>query len=107
MAGLLNRSSMMMCPHGGTVMGAPTASVKAGRAIALLSTDTFTITGCLFNPGTAHPCVSVRWVQPAKRVLSSKNPALTEESVGLCIAADQAVQGTVQVVNTQQQVTGQ
>src|SRR5690349_3309077 len=107
MAGLLNVSSVMMCPHGGTVTGAPTSNVKAGGAIALLSTDTFTIAGCPFNPGTVHPCVSVRWVQPAKRVRSSKNPALTEESVGLCIAADQAVQGTVQIVSTQQQVTGQ
>jgi len=107
MPGLVNTSSVMMCPHGGTATGAPTSSVKAGGAIALLSTDTFTIAGCTFNPGTAHPCVTVQWVQPANRVLSSKNPALTEESVGLCIAADQAVQGTVQIVTTQQQVTGQ
>jgi hypothetical protein len=106
MAGLLNTASLLMCPHGGTVMGVPTSTVSPGGAIALLSTDTFTIAGCLFNPGTAHPCVTVRWVQPATRVLSSNNPALTDESVGLCLAADQAVQGTVQVVSTQQQVKG-
>ena len=32
---------------------------------------------------------------------------LTEESVGLCVAVDQAVQGTVLIVFTQPQVAGQ
>jgi hypothetical protein len=107
MARMLNTSSVMMCPHGGTVTGAPTCSVNVGGALALLSTDTFTIAGCTFNPGTAHPCVTVQWVQPAGRISCSKNPALTEESIGLCLAADQAVQGTVLILSTQLQVEGQ
>jgi hypothetical protein len=107
MAGLLNTASVMMCPHGGTVSGSPSSSVKVGGAIALLSTDTFTIAGCTFNPGTAHPCMTLRWVRPAERSTSSQSPTLTEDSVGLCLAADQAVQGTVQILFTQPQVKGQ
>src|SRR5215831_1863139 len=99
MAGLLNTSSVMICPHGGTVTGTPTSSLRVGGEIALLSTDTFTIARCTFNPGIPHPCVTVQWVQPAERVSSSKNPALTEESVGFCVAADFAVQGTVQILS--------
>ena len=106
MAGLLNTESTLMCPHGGTVTGSPTSKVKVGGVFALLSTDTFTIAGCTFNPGTAHPCLTVRWVKPAERSTCSKNPTLTEESVGVCLAGDQAVQGTVQIVTTQRKVNG-
>lgn len=108
MAGLLNTASVLMCPHGGTVSAETTNSnVKVGGAFAVLATDTFLITGCTFNPGAAHPCVTIQWVQPAARSEVSKNPTLTEQSVGLCVAADVAVQGVVQVLSTQPQVKGQ
>jgi hypothetical protein len=109
MAGLLNSSSTLMCPHGGTVtIVTSNTRVQGGGDYLVLATDTFTITGCPFVLGLVpHPCVLVQWVQPAVRNQALGAFALTEESVGLCVAADQAVQGTVLIVATQPQVSGQ
>jgi hypothetical protein len=109
MAGLLTSSSMLLCPHGGTVsVVTSNARVKAGGDFVLRQSDTFTVAGCPFILGLVpHPCVQVRWVQPAERGKAAGDFALTEESVGLCVAADQAVQGTVLVAFTQEQVSGE
>jgi predicted RecA/RadA family phage recombinase len=109
MAHLLTSASTLMCPHGGTVtittsnsrsMAAGTPLVRAG--------DTFTVAGCPFVlPGGApHPCVRVQWIQSTTRDKAGGDAALNEQSVGLCQAADQAPQGTVQVVVTQPRVAG-
>src|SRR3954465_6196539 len=97
MAGLLNSSSVLMCPHGGKVTAISTNTrVKAAADFVLRQSDTFTIVGCTFSAGpTPHPCVRVQWVQPALRSQAVSDPTLTEQSVGLCIATDQAAQGTV------------
>ncbi|MEO8597309.1 MAG: hypothetical protein ABI759_28580 [Candidatus Solibacter sp.] len=107
-AALLNASSMLMCPHGGQVsIVTSNTRTKGGGDFLVRASDTFTISGCPFVVGsTAHPCVMVNWVQPAARSKAMQNPTLTESSIGLCVAADQAVQGTVMVVNTQRKVTG-
>lgn len=109
MAGLLTSSSMMLCPHGGTVsVVTSNARVKAGGDFVLRQSDTFMVAGCPFILGLVpHPCVQVRWVQPAGRGKAGGDFALTEESLGLCVAADQAVQGAVQVAFTQEQVSGE
>jgi hypothetical protein len=107
MGGLLNVSSILTCPHGGLVSAVPSsASVTVGGAPIVLATDTFTIAGCPFAPGAPHPCVLVQWQLPAARSKSGSIATLTAESVGLCMAADGAVQGTVLVQSTQSQVTG-
>jgi hypothetical protein len=109
MAGLLNTSSTLMCPHGGTVsIVTSNSKVKGGGDFLALSSDTFQIAGCAFTLGTTpHPCVQVQWVQAATMSQVQGNPTLTEESVGLCVAADQTVQGPVQIASTQAQVAGQ
>lgn len=109
MPSLLNVSTVMMCPHGGSVsMVTTNAQVKVGGDFAVRQSDTFLITGCPFMIGAAtHPCVQVKWVQPAACSEVTGDFTLTEASTGLCVAADQAVQGTVQVVATQPQVSGQ
>ena len=108
MAGLLNMSSVMMCPHGGMVSAITTnVRVQAGSDFVLRSSDTFLIAGCPFNLVVPHPCVQVQWVQPALRSQVMGDFTLTEESVGLCIAPDMAVQGTVLILFTQPQVSGQ
>lgn len=109
MPGLLNVSSVLMCPHGGTVSIVTTNSqVMAGGAFAVLSSDTFLIAGCPFMLGIVpHPCMQVQWVQPAARSQVNGNFTLTEASVGLCVAVDQSVQGTVLITSTQPQVSGQ
>jgi hypothetical protein len=51
--------------------------------------------------------VRVQWVQTALRSKVVQDFALTEASVGLCLAADGAPQGTVLVNSTQAQASGQ
>ena len=108
MAGLLNTSSMMMCPHGGTVNAiASNTKAKAGGDYILRASDTFTIAGCPLNiSGAPHPCVQVQWVQTALKSKVLSDFTLTQQSVGLCVAADQAVQGTVLINSTQLKVSG-
>ena len=108
MAGLLTTSSMMMCPHGGQVQPITTNTrTKAGGDFALRQSDTFVIAGCPFILGLVpHPCVQVQWVQPAARSQVISDFTLTEASVGLCVTADQAAQGTVLITLTQPQVSG-
>jgi hypothetical protein len=109
MPGLLTTAAVMTCPHGGTVQGTPSSQkALAGGAPVLTASDLFVIAGCPFVLGPApHPCVSVQWVQPAARSTKGGNPTLTMESVGMCVAADQAVQGTVLIASTQQSASGQ
>jgi hypothetical protein len=109
MGGLLTDSSVLMCPHGGTVQVVTSDSrVQAASGFVLRSSDTFTIVGCPLNvSGAPHPCATVNWVVPSLRSKAVGDSTLTDASVGLCQAADQAVQGPVQIVVAQPRVTGQ
>jgi hypothetical protein len=104
---LLTAASVLMCPHGGMVTASPaSAKTQAGGPI-VRSTDNFLVTGCAFNiSGVPHPCVSIQWVQTATRVQVGGVFALTQSSVGLCVAADQTPQGPVQIQSTQPNVSG-
>ena len=108
MPGLLNSSSVMMCPHGGTVQAiSGNTRTSVGGGFALRQSDTFIVAGCPFSTHLGpHPCVRVQWVQAAARSQAMGDFTLTEASVGLCIAPDQAVQGTVLIVFTQPRVAG-
>ncbi|HWB84005.1 MAG TPA: hypothetical protein VG675_07685 [Bryobacteraceae bacterium] len=105
---LLTTSSTLMCPHGGTVtIVTANSKVRMGGDFAAMASDQFLIAGCTFNvAGGPHPCVTVQWVQTAQRSKVLQNPTLNTASTGLCVAADQAVQGAVQIVVTQQRVSG-
>lgn len=109
MAGLLTSASVLMCPHGGTV----TASTSGPRPTAggtpiLLATDPCTVAGCSFTlpPSTPSPCVLVQWTVTNLDTTANEVPTLGEGSVGLCIGALGAPQGSVIVSTTQSQVTG-
>jgi hypothetical protein len=110
-ATLLTLASSLQCPHGGTVTITSTnTKVQAADALAL-ATDTFAIVGCPFQipvgVGTVpHPCVSVLWTQPNMNTMVNGVPTLSQDSVGLCLAADQVTQGPVSVVQTQIGVSG-
>jgi hypothetical protein len=108
MAGLLTTTSSMMCPHGGIVQAVSSnTKAKAAGAYILRSSDTFTIVGCTVNIlGAPHPCLQVQWVQTALKSQAVGDFTLTAQSVGLCVAADRAVQGTVLINATQPQVSG-
>jgi hypothetical protein len=107
MPALLTAASTMMCPHGGTVIATPGSSAASAGAPILRGSDSFTIAGCAFViAGAPHPCVSVNWVQTATRVKHGGDLVLNQASLGLCIAGDQAPQGTVLITATQPQVSG-
>ncbi|HEY2858172.1 MAG TPA: hypothetical protein VGJ21_07130 [Terracidiphilus sp.] len=106
MPALLTTASTMMCPHGGTVTAVPGQSQATAGAPILRMSDTCTIAGCAFVIGVVpSPCVTVQWVQAATRVQAG-DFALNEASVGLCLAATQAPQGSVLIQNTQPSVSG-
>lgn len=108
MPSLLNKSTVMMCPHGGQVSIVTTNTKSSGGGDFLVrKSDTFTIAGCALNvAGAPHPCVMVEWVVTAQRSSSSGDVHLNNASVGLCKAADQAPQGTVLINSTQAKVSG-
>src|SRR5258706_10793802 len=108
MPGLLNSSSVLMCPHGGSVSAITTNSrSKAAGDFLLRASDTFIVGGCPLNvAGAPHPCVKVQWSVADEQSKAVGDSTLSEESVGLCVAADQAVQGTVLINFTQPRVSG-
>ena len=107
MPALLTVASTMMCPHGGTVSAVPGQSKALADAPLLSMSDTCMIAGCAFNiSGVPSPCMTVQWVQGATRVKAGGAFVLNEASVGLCLAATQAPQGTVLIQNTQPKVKG-
>ncbi len=108
MPGMLTTASVMMCPHGGMVQASPSSSqLQVGGASVLTAADTFIIAGCPFLIVLVpHPCVSINWVQPATRGSRGGAPVLTQASLGLCVAADMAVQGPVVIVSAQPTVSG-
>ncbi len=108
MSNLLTTSSVLMCPHGGSVSATTTNThAKAGDYLVRM-TDTFTIAGCAFTlpSGTPHPCVSVKWVKGTTRCKVSGDFLLSQDSTGLCLAADQAPQGSVMIQSTQARASG-
>lgn len=111
-AALLTTASSLACPHGGSVGIASTNSqVNAASAPLALATDTFAISGCPFQIpiGTGsvpHPCVSVRWTKSNLMCTVNGQATLSQDSIGLCLAADQAPQGPVAIHNTQAIATG-
>ena len=104
----LTATSTLMCPHGGKVSPVPAnARVSLGGSAIVLATDTFPIGGCAFNVvGAPHPCVQVKWIVTALRATADGAQPLTTDSVGLCQAADGAVQGPVMIAATQVEVSG-
>jgi hypothetical protein len=109
MGQFLTTASILQCPHGGIVTATTTNVVaQAGGAYIVRSSDTFMIAGCAFTlpPGTPHPCMTVQWVVSALMNQVMSDSVLTEESVGLCQAADQVPQGPVMISSTQPLVSG-
>jgi hypothetical protein len=109
MGQLLTASSVLMCPHGGTVSVISTNTrANAVGAPILRPSDTFIIAGCGWMLGTVlHPCMTVRWIVPGLRGKALGDSVLTTDSVGLCLAADNAPQGPVMVAAFQPRVAGQ
>src|SRR6266550_2682181 len=95
--------AVMLCPHGGQVSAVPSNSrVLVGGAPALVLTDMCMVAGCVFVVGPKpQPCVTVRWLAGATRVLVNGQPALVQSATGLAQSAEQAPQGPPTVISCQ------
>jgi hypothetical protein len=107
-SGLLTTDSVLMCPHGGTVTVTTSNNrVFVNGAAVLRETDDFAIPDCPFPPtGTPHPCVTVQWQTTGQRSSVMDDATLNDSCQGICLAADDAPQGTV-VMSMQQTVSGE
>ena len=98
-----------ICPHGGqvTVISSNTRVLVSGMPVATLA-DVCVVAACAFTvpPGKPQPCVTVKWLVPATRILINGQPALLQTSVGLCFSPEQIPQGPPAIISTQPRVTG-
>lgn len=98
------------CMHGAPATVAPGSPrvLLSGMPAATMA-DQYMVAGCAFTlPGpVAHPCMRIQWVTPALRVLVNGAPLITQGSVGLGVAADQAPQGPAVIASTQPRVIAQ
>ena len=106
---LFHVGAQAMCPHGGhvsTISSSPRVTV-GGQPVATLG-DTYLVAGCAFTvpPSKPQPCLKVQWLVPATRVMVGGQPAILQNSNGLCQSAEQIPQGPPSVVTTQMRVTG-
>lgn len=106
---LLHANATVMCPHGGQVAILPSQTrVLVGGQPVWTVADFSTITGCPFVVANVpHPCVTVRWVTPSTRQRVNGSAVITQASTGLCLAADQAPQGSPVITVIQQRVAGE
>ena len=106
---LLDAGATITCPHGGTATATPSATrVTLGGRPPLLVDDVVTITGCSLNiSGAPSPCLQVQWQMPALRVTVESKAVLLDSSIGLCVNAANAPQGTALVSGFQTRVQGQ
>lgn len=105
---ILTTTSTVMCPHGGQAqLVTGNTEVLIDGAPALLQTDVFAVVGCPFTtPVTNLPCLSIRWATGATQTKLHGVPVLLQNSVGLCLNAAQAPQGTAVVAQVQQRAKG-
>ena len=104
---ILTTASTVICPHGGMAQLITTnTEALVDGAPVLLATDIHPIVGCTFTPVSYSPCLTIRWVSAATRTSIRSVPVLLQTSIGLCLNAVQAPQGTALVVQVQQKAKG-
>jgi hypothetical protein len=100
----LTTSSILMCPHFGTVQIISTNTrVRASGAFAALATDLYLVSGCV----SGNPCLTVRWIVPDVRTKVNGLPTLSRSSIGICLDSLQIPQGLVVIINTQPRMQSQ
>lgn len=99
---LLHMGAVAVCPHGAPLTIIPSGSrvLVSGQPAATFA-DTTLVVGCLSTP----PCANVQWVVPAMRVRVNGQPALLQNSTGVCMAGV-APNGPPNVIAGQTRVRG-
>jgi hypothetical protein len=108
MANLLTTTSVLMCPHGGTVtVTTQNSQVMTAGSPLVRASDTFVIAGCsLASLPTPSPCVQIKWVQPDSKSQARDDFTLSESSVGMCLSGTMIPQGSVLINFTQAEGSG-
>lgn len=108
---LLDGGTSIACPHGGRATVPPRSPRVSLGGQPPYVVDDFAapaIAGCAFTVGGApSPCLRLQWLAPATRVTVGGSPVLLSSSVGLCLNAAGAPQGTAIVSGFQTKVQGQ
>lgn len=101
---IITRGATMLCPHGGTVnVQAANPRVRATQQEVSGPNNVFVITGC----PRAVPCLTVKFNAGfSVRVLLQGQPALLQNTNGLCFDAAGIPTGPVVVAATQVRVKG-
>ena len=84
---ILNRQTVLLCPHGGVVTHVPmtVTSYRVNGYPPLLMTDQYIITGCPSSiGGMPAGCLHVQWLTASTLLYVKGAPVLTSASVGLC-----------------------
>jgi hypothetical protein len=106
---LMHVGATAICPHGGQVSVIPSNArvLVGGQPVATLA-DTYLVAGCPFiAPGPKpQPCLKVQWMVPATRVMVGGQPAILQDSTGICLSPEQIPQGPPSIVLTQVRVKG-
>ena len=102
--GTITVASVLQCPHGGSVQIIPAnPKSSAGEAPVATMADEYIISGCTFTipatPPIPSPCITIQWLAGDLRNSANGIPMLSQSSVGLCIGATGAPQGSVVVVS--------
>jgi hypothetical protein len=105
---ILTKSSVIMCPHGGTVTHIPLTNQRGtvNGELLLFPNDRSTVAGCPFSmPQGASPCFRVVWTNPSKNFMMQGKSVLTSASIGLVQTAGNTPQGTAVIASFQTIVT--
>lgn len=111
---LLHVNAVMQCTHMAPATTTPTQPrvLVNGQPVATVA-NIITVAGCAFTlpNGKPQPCVMVKWLQPATRVLVNGQPALlqptpTGAGAGLCQSIEQIPQGPPIISMVQTRVIG-
>lgn len=105
---ILTTSAQVKCMHGGTaILTTANTKLMVDNSPALLETDIHSVAGCPFTlPGGKYsPCIRIEWTAGAALCKSNETKVLVRSSIGKCISAEGAVQGTALIVQTQMKTT--
>ena len=111
---LLHVNAVMQCTHMAPATTTPTQPrvLVNGQPVATVA-NIITVAGCAFTlpNGKPQPCVMVKWLMPATRVLVNGQPALlqptpTGSGTGLCQSIEQIPQGPPLISMVQTRVIG-
>ena len=96
---VLHTSAVMQCTHGIPAQIPPVQPrvLVSGQPVATMGSQIL-VAGCPFTVGTKpQPCVTIRWLMPAARVLVVGQPPLLQPAPGpgpgVCQSPDQIPNG--------------